>query len=104
MAAHYAAAKGAIIGLTKSIAREKAPLGIRANAVAPGPIDTPLWRGWIDPAKLEETKRERSKVIPLGRLGEPTEIAPVIVFLLGDGASYLTGQVIVIDGGELMSA
>jgi len=104
MAAHYAAAKGAIIGLTKSIAREKAPLGIRANAVAPGPIDTPLWRGWIDPAKLEETKRERSKIIPLGRLGEPNEIAPVIVFLLGEGASYITGQVIVIDGGELMSA
>jgi NAD(P)-dependent dehydrogenase (short-subunit alcohol dehydrogenase family) len=104
MAAHYAAAKGAIIGLTKSIAREKAPLGIRANAVAPGPIDTPLWRGWIDPAKLDDTKRERSKVIPLGRLGEATEIAPVIVFLLGEGASYITGQVIVIDGGELMSA
>lgn len=104
MAAHYAAAKGAIIGLTKSIAREKGSLGIRANAVAPGPIDTPLWRGWIEPAKLEDTKRERSKIIPLGRLGQPNEISPVIVFLLGEGASYITGQIVVIDGGELMSA
>jgi NAD(P)-dependent dehydrogenase (short-subunit alcohol dehydrogenase family) len=104
MMAHYAAAKGAIIGLTKSIAREKGPFGIRVNAVAPGPIDTPLWREGHDPARLEDDKRERSRIIPIGRLGEAREVAPVIAFLLSDAASYMTGQIVVIDGGEIMNA
>lgn len=103
-AAHYAAAKGAILSFTKSLAREKGPLGIRANGIAPGPIDTPLWRGTLTGGELKAAMDGRSKVIPLGRLGETTEIAPVVVFLLSPAASYLTGQAIVIDGGELMSA
>ena len=102
-AAHYAAAKGAIIGLTKSIAREKGPLGIRANAVAPGPIDTPLWRGAVPPDEIDAVMAKRSEVIPMGRLGAPAEVAQTIVHLLGPAASYITGQVVTIDGGESMA-
>ena len=102
-AAHYGAAKGAIMGFTKSLAREKGPLGIRANAVAPGPIDTPLWRGGFPADQLESVRVKRADVIPLGRLGEPEEVAQMIVFLLSDAASYITGQIIAIDGGETMA-
>jgi NAD(P)-dependent dehydrogenase (short-subunit alcohol dehydrogenase family) len=103
-AAHYAAAKGAILAFTKSIAREKGPLGIRANAIAPGPIDTPMWRGELTGKALEDAKAGRSKVIPMGRLGEAREIAPMVVFLLSPAASYITGACMVLDGGEVMSA
>jgi NAD(P)-dependent dehydrogenase (short-subunit alcohol dehydrogenase family) len=103
-AAHYAAAKGAILGFTKSIAREKAPLGIRANSIAPGPIDTPMWREGRSGKELADAKAGRSTIIPMGRLGEAAEIAPMVVFLLSPAASYITGQALVIDGGELMSA
>ena len=102
-AAHYAAAKGAIIGLTKSIAREKGPLGIRANAVAPGPIDTPLWRGAVPPDEIDTVMAKRSEIIPMGRLGAPAEVAQTIVHLLSPAASYITGQVVTIDGGESMA-
>ena len=102
-AAHYAAAKGAIIGLTKSIAREKGPFGIRANAVAPGPIDTPLWRGAVPPDEIDAVMAKRSEVIPMGRLGAPAEVAQTIVHLLSPAASYITGQVVTIDGGESMT-
>ena len=102
-AAHYAAAKGAIIGLTRSIAREKGPLGIRANAVAPGPIDTPLWRGAVPPDEIDAVMAKRSEIIPIGRLGEPAEVAQTIVHLLSPAASYITGQVVTIDGGESMA-
>jgi len=102
-AAHYAAAKGAIIGLTKSIAREKGPLGIRANAVAPGPIDTPLWRGAVPPGEIDAVIAKRSEIIPIGRLGEPVEVAQTVVHLLSPAASYITGQVVTIDGGESMA-
>ena len=102
-AAHYAAAKGAIIGLTKSIAREKGPLGIRANAVAPGPIDTPLWRGAVPPGEIDAVMAKRSEIIPIGRLGEPVEVAQTVVHLLSPAASYITGQVVTIDGGESMA-
>ncbi len=102
-AAHYAAAKGAIVGLTKSIAREKGPFGIRANAVAPGPIDTPLWRGAVPPDEIDAVMAKRSEVIPIGRLGTPVEVAQTIVHLLSPAASYITGQVVTIDGGESMA-
>ena len=102
-AAHYAAAKGAIMGFTRSIAREKASFGIRANAVAPGPIDTPLWRGAHDPDGIDAVIAERTKIIPAGRLGQPEEVAHMIVFLLSPAASYITGQIIPIDGGETMA-
>ena len=102
-AAHYAAAKGAIVGFTKSIAREKGKLGIRANAVAPGPIDTPLWRNAVPADEIEAMMAKRSEVIPIGRLGQPAEVAQTIVYLLGPAASYITGQVVAIDGGETMA-
>ena len=102
-ASHYAAAKGAIVGLTKSIAREKGPFGIRANAVAPGPIDTPLWRGAVPPDEIDAVMAKRSEVIPIGRLGEAAEVAQTIVHLLSPAASYITGQVVTIDGGESMA-
>ncbi|MGE0745348.1 MAG: SDR family NAD(P)-dependent oxidoreductase [Rhodospirillales bacterium] len=101
-AAHYAAAKGAILAFTKSLAREKAADGIRANMVAPGPIDTPLWRGTMTAEEIEQARRARSRIIPMGRLGEAREIAPAIAFLLSPLASYITGTVIGIDGGERM--
>jgi NAD(P)-dependent dehydrogenase (short-subunit alcohol dehydrogenase family) len=103
LTAHYSAAKGAILAYTKSLAREKSPLGIRVNAVAPGPIDTPLWRGDMTAAEAEKTMAERSKVIPLDRLGTPEEVAAGIVFLLSPAASYLTGHIMTIDGGEVMN-
>jgi NAD(P)-dependent dehydrogenase (short-subunit alcohol dehydrogenase family) len=100
--AHYAASKGAIIAFTKSLAREKAASNIRVNAVAPGPIDTPLWRAGRAGRGLARQMKERAAVIPLGRLGRPEEIAEAIVFLLSERSSYITGHVLTADGGEIM--
>ena len=103
LASHYSAVKGGIIGFTKALAREVASYGILVNAVAPGPIDTPLWRGSLQGAELEAQIARRVEVIALGRLGEAREVANVILFLLSPASSYMTGQVITIDGGELMA-
>ncbi len=102
-AVHYASAKGAILSYTKALAREKAPHGVRVNAVAPGPIDTPMLRGGMDEDEAERRFTERVKIIPAGRLGTPGEIASGIAFLLSPSASYLTGHVMTIDGGEVMN-
>ena len=93
---HYAAAKAGIIGFTKSIARELGEFNITVNGVAPGPTDTPL----LGPAR--ETIQKAAKASPLGRLAQPGEIANLIVFLASDAASFITGQVITIDGGMTM--
>ena len=90
------------MGLTKSLAREKAVYGIRVNGVAPGPIDTPLWRSGRGGGTLTKDIAERVKIIPLGRLGTAEEIAEIFVFLLSDRASYITGQIVTADGGEVM--
>jgi NAD(P)-dependent dehydrogenase (short-subunit alcohol dehydrogenase family) len=98
----YAAAKGAVMAFTKSLAREKAAHGIRANMVAPGPIDTPFWRNAMVTDDPDAVIAQRVKSIPLGRLGQPEDVAKTIVFLLSSSSAYMTGQVVTIGGGEIM--
>jgi 3-oxoacyl-[acyl-carrier protein] reductase len=92
--ANYAAAKAGIIGFTKTVARELAPLGITVNAVAPGFIRTE--------ATEHLPRQELIKSIPLGRLGEPEEVAHMVSWLVSPEAAYITGQVIRVNGGLLM--
>ncbi|HHW11054.1 MAG TPA: 3-oxoacyl-ACP reductase FabG [Firmicutes bacterium] len=94
---NYAAAKAGVIGFTKSLAREVASRQIRVNAVAPGFIDTDM-TGSLS----EEQQKALAARIPLGRTGKPEEVAAAVCFLAGDEASYITGQVIVVDGGLAM--
>lgn len=92
--ANYAAAKAGLIGLTKTTARELARRGVTANAIAPGMVETELI------AELAETRREAMlERIPLGRFGQPNEIAGLVVFLCTDAAAYITGTVLTVDGG-----
>jgi NAD(P)-dependent dehydrogenase (short-subunit alcohol dehydrogenase family) len=92
----YCAAKAGVINLTRVMAIELGPYNIRVNAVAPGVIKTPLsWRRWNDPKLLQETEAE----IPMGRMGEPEEVAAATLFLASDAASYITGQTLLVDGG-----
>lgn len=91
---NYSASKAGIIGLTKALAKEVAGYNITVNAVAPGYIETDM-TGAID----EQRRLELQKQIPLGRFGHPEEIARVVTMLLSDVGSYMTGQVIVVDGG-----
>jgi len=98
-AAPYSAAKAALMAFTKSAARELAPHGVRVNAVSPGVIDTPFHEAFSTPELL----RAFVATIPLGRLGTSMECATVIAFLVSDAASYLIGENIEINGGQLMS-
>lgn len=95
--ANYAAAKAGLIGLTKSLAKELASRQITVNAVAPGYIDTEMTS-----VLLEEAKFGIVKQIPLGRVGLAQDVAEVVVFLASERASYITGQVIAVDGGLVM--
>ena len=94
----YATAKAAVIGMCRGGARELGPHGITVNVIAPGPIDTEIMGGKL----TDERKTSMSSTIPLGRVGQPEEVAATVVFLLTDGAGYINGATIQIDGGKYM--
>lgn len=95
--ANYAASKAGVIGLTKAVARELAPRGVRVNAVAPGFVETDMT------AKLSEKVRAATEEqIPLKRMARPEEVAGVVRFLASDAAAYITGEVVRVDGGMAM--
>jgi NAD(P)-dependent dehydrogenase (short-subunit alcohol dehydrogenase family) len=96
-AAVYAGSKHAVEGMTKSAALEAAPSGVRVNAVAPGPTDTGMLNRFTGTA---ERKAALASGVPLGRIGEPREVARAIVFLASDDASFVTGQIWTVDGGK----
>jgi 3-oxoacyl-[acyl-carrier protein] reductase len=93
----YATTKGAVIALTKSAAKELAPQGIRVNAVAPGMVATERFVG-----EMESRFKGKTDAIGMGRLAEPSEIAQLCVFLASDTSSYITGQIIGIDGSVVI--
>jgi len=91
---NYAASKAGLVGFTKSVAREVASRGITVNAVAPGFIETDMTA-----AMTEKAKEAVTSAIPMGRVGRPEDVAGAVVFLAGDAAAYVTGQVLGVDGG-----
>ena len=95
--ANYAASKGGIIAFTKSVAREMAPRGVNVNAIAPGFVETEMTK-----VLPEDIKATMLKAIPLAKFGKPGDVADLVLFLTGEESSYITGQVIKIDGGMAM--
>lgn len=93
----YSAAKAALIGMTKALAKEVGPSGVRVNCVSPGVIDTEM-----NAALDEETRAGLAEETPLGRMGTPEEVARAVSFLAGEGASFITGQVLGVSGGFIV--
>ena len=104
----YAAAKAGVIMLTKTMARELAPRGIRVNAICPGQIRTDLeqWRFGLEASffggTVDEREAEMCKTIPLGRIGAPEDAGRLVAFLVSDASRYITGQALNLDGGQCM--
>jgi 2-hydroxycyclohexanecarboxyl-CoA dehydrogenase len=99
----YSGCKGAVIAFSKALAREYARDNIRVNVVAPGITDTALLRTIAEPEVGKKVVEAVAKSIPLGRrAGQPEEIAPAVVFLASEGARYITGQVLSVNGGLTM--
>jgi NAD(P)-dependent dehydrogenase (short-subunit alcohol dehydrogenase family) len=96
-AAAYAAAKAGIIGFTKSLAREVSPLGVRVNAISPGPVDTPALKAVTDADRAVAVARTL-----VGRLGHPRDIAEGVLYLLSDESAFVTGTVLQVNGGSLL--
>jgi 3-oxoacyl-[acyl-carrier protein] reductase len=94
---HYSSAKAGIIGMTKSLAREVSAQGVRVNAIAPGPINTELVLGLS-----EEWRNAKAAELPLGRFGEPWEVAETVAFLVSDGAALYVGQTLGPNSGDVM--
>lgn len=108
LVAHYCATKAAVISYTQSAALALAPHKIRVNAISPGVIDTPMW-GHVDAlfAKFEDKapgqkKREVGEAVPLGYMGDPSDVARAAVFLACDQSAYITAQTISVDGGNVL--
>jgi 3-oxoacyl-[acyl-carrier protein] reductase len=95
--ANYSASKAGVIGFTKTIAREFAQRGINVNAIAPGYIETPMTE-----ALPEKAKEELKRIIPMERLGRPEDVAEAVLFLVSEASSYITGQVLNVNGGIYM--
>jgi NAD(P)-dependent dehydrogenase (short-subunit alcohol dehydrogenase family) len=93
----YTASKGGVIALTKSLAVQFGPRGIRANAIAPGPIETPLLTSWL--LTNPEAKQRRLSRIPMGRFGRPDDIVQMALYLASDESTWVNGSVLVVDGG-----
>jgi NAD(P)-dependent dehydrogenase (short-subunit alcohol dehydrogenase family) len=104
-AGHYSIAKAGVIMATKVMAVEWAPYGIRVNCIAPGSIETRLYNANFALLPEEEGRRAKERAagrVPLGRIGEPREIADAALFLASEASSYMTGQTVVVDGGFLL--
>ncbi len=93
----YSASKAGVIGLTKALAKELAPSGITVNCICPGVIDTPMMSGFSD-----EDKSLIAEDIPVGKFGTPEDVANAVAFLASDNSSYITGQVIGVNGGSVI--
>ncbi|HNU71902.1 MAG TPA: glucose 1-dehydrogenase [Thermodesulfobacteriota bacterium] len=98
----YCGTKAAIMGSSKALARELARFNIRVNCVSPGPVHTELWDKLHEGEKGQKVTEAVKKLIPLGRLGTPEDVADIVAFLVSDNARYVTGQVLSVDGGLTM--
>lgn len=96
--AHYTASKHGVIGLTKALAKEGGPFGVRANAVCPGLIDTEMVRATLSPDRIQGYEA----TFPISRLGTPGEVAELVLFLASDRSAYVTGATLNISGGDFL--